>query len=153
MTKVCCRCKQEKLVVKFHKNKQQKDGLHVYCADCHNWLQKNLWPRDKKRVKEYKKKYMKSGGIGEKSARDWQYRHKYNITLADYDNLFAQQDGLCAICGKHQDELPRRLSVEHCHSSNQIRGLTCQNCNNKIAWYEQYKDKIDNHLGVCKWPV
>ena len=144
LTKICCRCKQEKSVVGFHKNKQQKDGFHVYCADCHNWLQKNKWFRDKERVRKYKKVWMSNGG--EDINRDWQYRHKYSITLEDYNKLFVKQNGCCNICDKHQSEISRRLSVEHCHKTGRVRGLTCHHCNRKLTWYEQYEKEIKNHL-------
>lgn len=36
MCKVCTKCKVEKDVTEFYKNKRQKDGLDFYCKECRN---------------------------------------------------------------------------------------------------------------------
>lgn len=144
LTKICANCKTEKPISEFYKNKQQKDGFHVYCIDCHKWQQKYKWPQDKEKAKEYKKWYLENGG--EEVVRNWQYQQKYGISIDEYNKLFEQQNGCCAICGAHQSELPRRLDVEHSHITNKVRGLTCGYCNRKIAWYEQYEEQIQEHL-------
>jgi hypothetical protein len=33
-TKVCCRCKKEKLLWQFGASRNQKDGLYYYCKQC-----------------------------------------------------------------------------------------------------------------------
>jgi hypothetical protein len=59
-------------------------------------------------------------------------RTKYGLTIAEYDNAFAAQGGVCAIC----KTLPgtRRLAVDHSHKEPKtLRGLLCFFCNHKIA--------------------
>ena len=51
----------------------------------------------------------------------------YGITIEEYDNMFAAQNGICAICGKPQNG--KRLFVDHNHETDKVRGLLCQNCN------------------------
>lgn len=58
---------------------------------------------------------------------------KYGLTLEDYDKLFKEQNGCCAICETHQSELKHSLSVDHNHETNKIRGLLCNNCNRSIG--------------------
>lgn len=54
----------------------------------------------------------------------------YGITLEDYKEMLINQRGSCAICGISEEEAPmQRLHVDHCHSSGEIRGLLCHNCN------------------------
>lgn len=43
--------------------------------------------------------------------------------------LFIRQDGACAICGQPESELNRKLALDHCHLTGQIRGLLCTRCN------------------------
>jgi len=62
-------------------------------------------------------------------------RRKYNISVEDYDNLYNSQSGRCAICGKHQAELNKRLSVDHNHDTGDIRGLLCLSCNVAIGLF------------------
>ena len=45
----------------------------------------------------------------------------------EYDRLFAQQNGCCAIC--HSSAEGRRLVVDHDHKTGKIRGLLCLGCN------------------------
>jgi len=57
----------------------------------------------------------------------------YKITLNTYNNLIAVQGGGCAICGKDKDPSGRRLSIDHCHKSGQVRGVLCNQCNNGLG--------------------
>ena len=43
-----------------------------------------------------------------------------------YELQLEKQGGKCAICGKQPDE---RLDQDHDHSSGQLRGLLCRQCN------------------------
>lgn len=54
----------------------------------------------------------------------------YGISQAEYEQLVAQQHGKCAICSI---EPKRRLVVDHCHRTNKIRKLLCDNCNRGLG--------------------
>ena len=58
--------------------------------------------------------------------------------LQQYDILCRQQESKCGICHRHQDELTRRLAVDHDHSTGKVRGLLCDNCNRFLGHYEKY---------------
>ena len=77
-------------------------------------------------------------------ARKYELQKKYGITLEDYENLFTHQKGLCAICGTPPKLF--RLSIDHCHSRLNIRGLLCVRCNGDLGWYEKYKIQIEGYL-------
>ena len=57
----------------------------------------------------------------------------YKISLETYNSMYAAQGGCCAICKKHQSELKRTLSVDHCHRTGRVRALLCGNCNKGIG--------------------
>lgn len=58
----------------------------------------------------------------------------YGITSEEFDALFEQQNGVCAICGQEEFHIwKRRLSVDHDHETGRIRGLLCHNCNNMLG--------------------
>jgi hypothetical protein len=65
----------------------------------------------------------------------WNLWTKYHITLAQYDRMLDQQNGVCTICGKP----PRRnrLHVDHDHSTGIIRGLLCAPCNRHVGYLEK----------------
>lgn len=59
----------------------------------------------------------------------------YNLSAQDYDDMFARQDGKCAICFRK----PQKIFIDHCHKTGKNRELLCINCNSLIG---QAKDDI-----------
>lgn len=56
--------------------------------------------------------------------RGVQLKRRYGITLADFDRILAEQNGLCAFC---KNKPP--VDVDHCHETGKVRGLLCRSCN------------------------
>jgi hypothetical protein len=104
--KRCSVCKQYKSSEKFYKNKSTYDGIHPECKEC----------------KEFKT-----------------LERKYGINKEEYLNLVKKQNNKCAICNKeqrvHKEQIgqKKRLSVDHDHKTNKIRGLLCDTCNRAIG--------------------
>lgn len=75
---------------------------------------------------------------GSRQERKWQQSH--GLDFAGYGKLFDKQKGLCAICKRpermKQREVPRKLAVDHCHSTQEIRGLLCFECNTRLGIIE-----------------
>lgn len=62
--KVCCKCKKEKDITEFHKNKSTKDGFAYECKECKtNWADrgkeyyKDWKSNNKNKLAEYRYKY------------------------------------------------------------------------------------------------
>jgi hypothetical protein len=55
------------------------------------------------------------------------------ITDDAYEQLLAEQEGGCAICGNPPKT--RRLSVDHNHRTGKVRGLLCFRCNRGLPTY------------------
>lgn len=72
----------------------------------------------------------------------------YKITLEDYNKIFAEQQGCCKICSRHQTMFKRSLNVDHDHITKKIRGLLCQNCNTSLGGF---KDNIDLLLKAIEY--
>ncbi len=53
----------------------------------------------------------------------------FKMTPEDFNKMFEDQSGCCKICGTHQKDLSKSLCVDHCHTTGNIRGLLCHNCN------------------------
>lgn len=56
----------------------------------------------------------------------------YNLSLEDFERMLQSQNNVCAIC-KMPNSNGKRLSVDHDHSTGQIRGLLCAQCNFAIG--------------------
>jgi len=96
----------------FVRGKKHKHGYRQLCKKCVNKTQK----LDNERVHN---NFLRS---------------RYGITLQDYNNMFKEQGGCCAICGKHQTDTAKRLYVDHCHTSGKVRQLLCQQCNSMLGF-------------------
>lgn len=54
----------------------------------------------------------------------------YGLSKEDFFNLFEKQDGKCALCRKPFPGLTKnQLHIDHCHTTNTVRGLLCMTCN------------------------
>jgi hypothetical protein len=50
-------------------------------------------------------------------------------------------DAGCAVCGVKQSKNGKRLSIDHCHSSNKVRGALCSGCNLALGSLEEDPDR------------
>lgn len=111
---VCAHCREEKAIEEFVENASGKyNGRMVYCKPC--WSSK----------------------VTRKAA----LRFKYDISVDRYHEMFEKQGGVCAICRQPETSKGRsRLSVDHCHSTERVRGLLCSNCNHGLG---HFRDSIE----------
>lgn len=100
-TRWCSRCKAFVSLDMFTPNLGQKNKWAPACTAC---------------TAKYHRAYL--------------LRKKFGLTLEDYDDMLAAQDGRCAICLRK----PRKqvLAVDHDHKSGGIRGLLCNFCNHRL---------------------
>lgn len=72
--------------------------------------------------------------------------HKYGITNAEFDAMLEAQDNKCAICGVDHDEwmakTGNRFCIDHCHTTQEIRGLLCMNCNTGLGHFKDSADSL-----------
>ena len=57
LTKVCSKCKNEKLVVFFNKHKSKKDGLSLWCKECKRESDKKYYINNKESLLAYQEKH------------------------------------------------------------------------------------------------
>lgn len=77
-------------------------------------------------------------GRSERS-RDTHLRNTYGISLKQHSRLSSEQNDVCFICHK-TDCYSDYLAVDHCHTTNVVRGLLCRDCNRAIG---QLRDNVD----------
>jgi len=113
----CNSCGEIKVLEEFSLNSFGAFGRASQCRSCYN---------DKKRNRPNNPELNKHNSLS---------KH-YGIGLEDYKKLYNEQEGKCKICQEYFDI----LDVDHCHTSNKIRGLLCSTCNSGLG---MFKDNIE----------
>lgn len=112
--KTCAKCRTEKPVEGFHRSSKSKDGRQPVCAACN------------------KERLQSPENVARRQRYAWLgCLKKLGITEDDYNKMFDEQMGLCAIC--HKPEIDIKLAVDHCHETGKVRGLLCKRCNMGIG--------------------
>jgi len=59
---------------------------------------------------------------------------RYNISEEFYYHLLKEQDHKCPGCGCSLSEIPpRHVHIDHCHSTDKVRGIMCHYCNTALG--------------------
>ena len=63
--------------------------------------------------------------------REYNLKYLYNISKEEFNIMYVNQSGKCAICSKGIDILS--CAVDHNHTTGKVRGLLCRSCNSGIG--------------------
>jgi hypothetical protein len=134
--KLCQKCNLYKDISEWYLSKKRKQPS-TYCKKC----------EDARCLVYYKKTLKKR----RKYRREKQLKRNFGIDLIEYNSLLKKQKCKCAICNisLKQYRLKSRykhFSVDHCHSTNKIRGLLCSVCNTQLGYYEKYKKQFNEYI-------
>ena len=132
----CSECKRD-YAKKYKKENREKylEGKKRHRENCKEYYLK----RNKI---DYQKKVEKYGGLLSLK----KVCESRKITIQDYHDMLEAQDGRCKICKQEETRVssrtkePLRLCIDHCHSTNKVRGLLCHSCNTALG---KFKDNID----------
>lgn len=67
---------------------------------------------------------------------------RYGLTVEDYDKMLIAQCGCCACCSA-QMILPNEPSVDHHHTTGEVRSLLCNNCNLGIGHFDESVARLE----------
>ena len=84
--------------------------------------------------------------------RAWQYRTLYGITIEQYDEMLAAQEGACAICRGTESGAPR-WQVDHDHQTGTVRGLLCNSCNLALGLLKDSPEIVGAALNYLASPL
>jgi hypothetical protein len=114
--KTCRRCGETKSLDAFSKCSKNSDGINNYCKRC--------------------KESMRSPNkITKEQAFENKVKKNYGLTVLQVELLFKKANYCCQICGGTKE-----LCIDHDHSTYQIRGILCCDCNRGLG---MMKDSID----------
>lgn len=83
--------------------------------------------------------------------RNAHYRHKYKISLTEYNIMSEKQKHMCAICGcpettKNKEGGLSNLCVDHDHTTGKVRGLLCRMCNSALGKFKDSSTLLKSAL-------
>lgn len=100
--------------------------------------------QNRDRLREANREYSRAN---REKLRDRRRRYKYGLPEGEYARLFAEQDGLCVICGlperaRYRGEL-KPLAVDHDHATGVVRKLLCHQCNYGLGCFLENPDALE----------
>jgi Recombination endonuclease VII len=130
--KKCSKCGVQKPLSEFTKKKTNKDGFDLWCKYCKsaahkNWIQSNQ-PQKKKCVLRALQWNLKNKEKRQIIVKRNNYKKRYGLSIEQKQELIDKQDNKCAICNNNLKDT-HDVCVDHCHTTNIVRGILCRKCN------------------------
>lgn len=168
--KRCPHCGETKPLSTFSRNRAQLDGVQPWCKPCHAGANRRWRAANPERTRELGRRWEaanKAHSAATRRARHaanpekarasrkrWYHKNRevtrrinraknlkrYGLSDAEYHRLLEAQGGVCAICACPPKK--RRLSVDHCHSADTVRGLLCDGCNIGLGCFQDSPDRL-----------
>lgn len=69
----------------------------------------------------------------------------YGVTDDQFKNMLAQQNNACAICFERKE-----LVVDHNHTTGNVRGLLCKNCNLGIGHFSESQEALTSAINYLR---
>ena len=133
--KTCSVCREKKTLDQFRPHPKGTAGVIANCRACEN--EYNMDWREEK-GSEYHQKYRQKHAAKLRESQRVRTYKDTNYEEGMYEKLGEAQDHCCKICGGHSSD--RTLAVDHCHTTNRVRGLLCGRCNMALG---QWEDDVD----------
>jgi len=104
---------------------------------------RKIWEsKNKERMAKWRREWRKNPEVKEKERFNY-FKTRYGMimTYEEYNNFLDSHANLCAICGKPETAKDKagnikKLSIDHCHKTNKIRGLLCSSCNIALGGFQ-----------------
>src|SRR5436190_13017039 len=139
----------------FYKMKGMRDGHRNECKACNLAAKHERYVSDPAkeiaRVKRWQQRnaerlnaYRREARLRpatKRRERASHLRRKFGLSLEQYDQLLANQGGVCAICGDPPEE-DASLHIDHDHETGSVRALLCVRCNNALGQLEEDADLV-----------
>ena len=147
--KICSKCKTYKKRGCFYKDKSKRFEISSRCKEC---IKKySVRPKNhKETIRERSKRWRKDNKeLYTNAVTNSTLKKKYGITLDDYNLMYKEQKGVCAICDL--EELSgKRLAVDHCHETGKVRGLLCFACNTSLGKFNDSISTLESAINYLK---
>lgn len=119
---------------------ERKHHAKGLCFPCYDAQRRENLPKDSPTRRATINWYYNNKGQAALINRRSKLKNGYGLTIEQYDQMKEEQGGVCAICFQPQtrgnQHGPYGLAVDHDHTTKQVRGLLCNNCNNGLGRFK-----------------
>ena len=124
--------KLNKQAKKRHQDNKEKANAHMreyYKRPEVKKKRREYLKKNKEKIRQYQKQYSKDN-----KAKMAEYGLvKYGLTFEDKTKMIIEQNNKCAIC-HNEFSSSKHTHVDHCHSTEKVRGILCKSCNNMLGY-------------------
>jgi protein-arginine kinase activator protein McsA len=117
VAKECKYCREEKAETEFYRFFDRWTNNHYLSARC----------------KPCHQKYKIESPTTARNRKSEKLQLRYGLTYEQWENMRHAEDYRCMICNISEDELGKKLDVDHCHNSGKVRGVLCNPCNTMLG--------------------
>lgn len=78
--------------------------------------------------------------------RNRRIKRAYGIELADFERLWLEQGGKCAICLTDLRPGVTGAHIDHCHDTAEVRGLLCAHCNHGLGKFGEDVERLQRAI-------
>lgn len=128
-SKKCPKCGETKDETQWRFRDKAHTLFASYCNHCDN-IRKTLSARE--RFKNKEKRQQENF-----RQRLW----KYGLTKETYHDLMVKAEHRCEICSTKEN-----LVVDHCHTTNDVRGILCWSCNVALGHFKDSKNNLQKAM-------
>lgn len=143
--KTCRKCKEPRTLT---------DSGRYRCRPCDRSYQREFNKKrresqskgDHDRHKDQMREWMnKEHRLGFLNSRISKIKSTYGITEDEIEQILNEQKGVCPICDYSLND---KFAVDHCHSTNKVRGFIHNKCNLGLGFF---KDDVAKLAGAIKY--
>lgn len=154
--KRCPKCGETKPFDEFYRNAKTRDGLECWCKPCRRRDYRLWYGRNREKVLARNRLFSRAYRAANREKirvvrRALKIKRQYGLSVADWQSMFDDQGGRCAISGRLLDG-GRGTHVDHDHETGLVRALLDGQINAALGafehnpeWLRRAADYIEKH--------
>lgn len=135
-SKVCLICKEDLPIDRFYITKFPH--ISSYCKKCTNKRR-----QEKRNTSGTEKIRSRRKGI-----------ERFGISVDCFNKMMNEQNEKCAICGisfeEYKEKSNRNFSIDHNHTTGEVRGLLCSSCNTGIGFFKENIESLQKAINYLE---
>lgn len=111
----------------------------------------------KSRCRPCQAEYRKLHPLPKEQKKKHAVKFSYGLSWVEYQAMLKKQGGRCVICqsefdlsSDHGRNGKNKPCVDHCHSSDKVRGILCGQCNRGLGFFRDNKDHLQSAINYLR---